>query len=44
MPHIERVDKLVQIIGRKHGIVHPAIDATVALVDAKVDGNRVCAA
>ena len=25
-PMIERVDKLVQLIGRQHGISHPAID------------------
>ena len=40
-PTIERVDKLVQTVGRQFGIVHPAIDRIVALVDAKVAGNRV---
>lgn len=40
-PVIERVDKLVQIIGRQYGIVHPAIDRTVALVDAKIANNRL---
>jgi hypothetical protein len=39
-PLIERVDKLVQRVGRQHGITHPAIDRTVALVDAKIAGNR----
>ncbi len=40
-PLIERVDKLVQIIGRQHRIAHPAIDRTVALVDAKLAKNRL---
>jgi hypothetical protein len=43
-PMIERVDKLVQIIGRQQGITHPAIDRAVALVDAKIAKNRVRAA
>ena len=44
VPLIERVDRLVQIIGRQHGVAHPAIDRTVTLVDAKVERNRVTAA
>ena len=43
-PTIERVDKLVQLIGRQHGITHPAIDYTVAVVNAKLARNRLCAA
>lgn len=43
-PLAERVDKLIQLIGRQHGITHPAIDRTVALVDAKLAGNLVRAA
>lgn len=39
-PMIERVDRLVQTIGRQHGITHPAIEQTVALIDAKIAGNR----
>jgi hypothetical protein len=40
----ERVDKLIALIGRQYGITHPAIDRTVALVDAKLARNQVCAA
>lgn len=40
-PIIERVDKLVQIVGRRCGIMNPAIDRTVALVDAKIARNGV---
>ena len=43
-PIAERVDKLIQLIGRQYGITHPAIDRTVALVDAKLAGNLVRAA
>jgi len=43
-PMAERVDKLVQLIGRQYGISHPAIDQTVALVDAKLARNQVRAA
>jgi hypothetical protein len=43
-PMAERVDKLVQLIGRQHGITHPAVDRTVALVDAKLARNQVRAA
>lgn len=40
-PMIERVDRLVQIVGRQYGIAHPAIERNVALVDAKLAKNRV---
>jgi hypothetical protein len=36
---VERVDKLVQRIGRQFGMSHPVIDRTVALTDAAVDRN-----
>jgi hypothetical protein len=41
---VERVDKLVQIIGRHHGITHPAIDRTVAVIDAAVARTKVSVA
>jgi hypothetical protein len=43
-PNIERADKLVQLIARQKGLVHPVIDATVALVDARLEMNRKKAA
>ena len=43
-PNIERADKLVQLIARQKGLSHPVIDATVALVDAKLEANRKQAA
>jgi hypothetical protein len=43
-PYIERADKLVQLIARQKGLSHPAIDAQVALVDARLDANRKKAA
>jgi hypothetical protein len=43
-PAIERVDKLVQLIGRQHGIGHSTIDQTVAVINAKLSRNRLCAA
>jgi len=39
-PFIERADKLVQLIARQKGLNHPAIDAQVALVDARLEANR----
>jgi hypothetical protein len=42
--NIERADKLVQLIARQKGLSHPVIDATVALVDARLDANRKKAA
>lgn len=44
LPNIERADKLVQGIARQKGLSHPTIDATVALVDARLDANRKAAA
>jgi hypothetical protein len=43
-PNIERADKLVQLIARQKGLSHPAIDAIVALVDARLEINRKKAA
>lgn len=37
---IERVDRLVQTIGRQFGLSNPEIDKTVALVDGWLDKNR----
>jgi hypothetical protein len=44
VPYIERADKLVQLIARQKGLSHPVIDATVALVDSRLDANRKKAA
>lgn len=41
---IERVDKLVQLIGRQHGLSHPALDTIVSLSDANLEINRTRAA
>ena len=41
---IERADKLVQLIAKQKGLSHPAIDAQVALVDARLEANRKKAA
>jgi hypothetical protein len=38
-PNIERADKLVQLIAAQRGLHHPAIDAQVALVDARLEAN-----
>jgi len=43
-PYIERADKLVQLIAAQNGLRHPVIDATVALVDARLEANRKKAA
>jgi hypothetical protein len=43
-PYIERADKLVQLIARQKGLSHPIIDATVALVDSRLEANRKKAA
>lgn len=40
LPYIERADKLVQGIARQKGLSHPTIDATVALVDSRLEANR----
>ncbi|MGA8075866.1 MAG: hypothetical protein WB868_00585 [Xanthobacteraceae bacterium] len=39
-PNIERADKLVQLLGKQRGLSNPVLDATVALVDARLDANR----
>jgi len=39
-PYIERADKLVQLIARQKGKSNAAIDAQVALVDARLEANR----
>jgi hypothetical protein len=44
LPNIERADKLVQGIAKQKGLSHPTIDATVALVDARLEANRKAAA
>jgi len=43
-PYIERADKLVQLIAKQKGLSHPTIEATVALVDARLEANRKKAA
>jgi hypothetical protein len=43
-PYIERADKLVQLIARQKGLSHPVIDATVTLVDSRLEANRKKAA
>jgi hypothetical protein len=44
VPNIERADRLVQAIARQKGLSHPIIDATVALVDSRLEANRKKAA
>jgi len=44
VPNIERADKLVQAIAAQKGLRNPVIDATVALVDARLESNRKKAA
>jgi hypothetical protein len=39
-PNIERVDRLVQVIGRQRDMQLDAVDETVALVDGWVESNR----
>ena len=39
-PAIERVDRLVQLIGRTLGLEHPEIDKVVATVDARLAENQ----
>ncbi len=43
-PNIERVDRLVQSIAASKGLRHPVVDATVAMVDARLELNRKKAA
>ena len=40
-PLIERVDRLVQLVGRQVGLEHAAVDEVVATVDAALEGNQV---
>jgi hypothetical protein len=42
--YIERADKLVQLLAKQKGLHHPTLDATVALIDARLDANRKKAA
>ncbi|MFL5067613.1 MAG: hypothetical protein ACJ8ED_23455 [Xanthobacteraceae bacterium] len=44
VPNIERADKLVQLIAAQKGLRDPVIDATVALVDSRLEANRKKAA
>ena len=37
---IERVDRVVQLVGKALGMSHPTIDATVSTVDAQLERNR----
>jgi hypothetical protein len=43
-PNIERVDRLVQAIGRQQGMQNDVLDAIVAMVDAQLEQNRKAAA
>ena len=38
--HIERVDRLVQAVAAQKGLSMPALDALVAIVDARLEANR----
>ena len=38
--YIERVDKMVQILGAQRDMRHPVVDETVRLVDAQLEKNR----
>ncbi|MBY8974409.1 hypothetical protein KHP62_01235 [Rhodobacteraceae bacterium NNCM2] len=39
-PVIERVDRLIQLVGNQLGMNHPAIDQTVAIVDRALEQNQ----
>jgi hypothetical protein len=43
-PNIERVDRLVQTIGKQKGLRNEEVDRTVALVDSWLERNRKKAA
>jgi hypothetical protein len=43
-PNIERVDRLVQAIGKQQGMQNAVLDETVAMVDAQLEKNRKAAA
>ena len=38
--NVERVDKIVQLLGREAGVNHPVLDEIVGLLDQRVDTNR----
>ncbi len=38
---VERVDKLIQFLAGRHGMVHSVLDRIVADVNARLEGNRV---
>jgi hypothetical protein len=42
--HIERADKLVQLVARQLGLRHPVVDRIVDLVDTRLHVNREAAA
>jgi hypothetical protein len=42
-PNIERVDRLVQTVAKQKGMQSDAVDAVVALVDARLEANRKAA-
>jgi len=42
-PDIERVDRLVQTVAKQKGMQSDAVDAVVALVDARLEANRKAA-
>ncbi|HYC38075.1 MAG TPA: 2-dehydropantoate 2-reductase N-terminal domain-containing protein [Usitatibacter sp.] len=41
VPHIERVDRLVQAVAAQKGLAHPSVDETVARVDDWLVRNRL---
>lgn len=41
---IERLDLVVQTLAAQHGLRHPEVDRTIALVDAQLGRNRAAAA
>ena len=43
-PYIERADKLVQLLAKQKGLSNAILDATVALVDSRLEANRKKAA
>jgi hypothetical protein len=43
-PNIERVDRLVQSVGKQHGMSNAVLDEIVAMVDRQLEQNRKAAA
>jgi len=41
VPHVERVDRLVQSVAAQHGLRHASVDETVARVDDWLVRNRL---